>query len=773
MKKPFFALPRHLPVHTVMTLCIGVGCAYPLSLAIGLTASLPLCAACAAAVALYFAAMDCVPRIRPLAWPLLLLALVLAGMRFASHGPAIGAGITLFLHGQPLALAAYSRLLCAALTILLTAVGASLARSDQAFFPLALLTLAMLFVLSPAGGSISPAALLPLLAALLLAARVHGVGSARILPCAAVVLAVSALFMPLAGSTLPELESVASDVRRMIDDYFFFTEPRTPFSLASTGWQPLGTQRLGGPVNPEDTPVMQVQTPGRALLRGVIKNSYDGACWQDTISGRRYLYVSPRFIFLRRNLFDTARPARSIAATLPAPQTVTVVMRSDATSTLYLTQRFSAPKGDGIVPYFSPSSEVFATHDLMIGDTYTFSGTLMTADTPGVREAVLDAYDASDANYDSVAEHYLDLPDSVEPQVIALAQQISAQGSNAFDSAMELCNYLRTGFPYTLNQRVPPAGRDFVSWFLFEEQQGYCTSFASALAVMARAVGIASRYIEGYSARPEADGFARVTQQNAHAWVELYFPGFGWLSFDPTPGSDGSQDDGDEGDDGDEDANTPEPSTPPDDQPTPTPAPDELTPSPTPTATPTATPTPSPTPSPTPEHNDPSVTPTPQITPQPTPTPTPRPTPPPNPKNDDDPPFPWWLLILLLLIALAVLRYLMTKPERIAARQDDDSDALLVWYRAIEMALLALGIAPQPAEPPASFLMRAQAELKGSVKLTKLGAWLSESRYSSRSAKPAHCDAASKMYGELLRLMKPRQRMRHVIRRMIRSVKAE
>ena len=96
--------------------------------------------------------------------------------------------------------------------------------------------------------------------------------------------AVSALLMPLAGSTLPELESVASDVRRMIDDYFFFTEPRTPFSLASTGWQPLGTQRLGGPVNPEDTPVMQVQTPGRALLRGVIKNSYDGACWQDTIT---------------------------------------------------------------------------------------------------------------------------------------------------------------------------------------------------------------------------------------------------------------------------------------------------------------------------------------------------------------------------------------------------------------------------------------------------------------------------------------------------------
>lgn len=91
---------------------------------------------------------------------------------------------------------------------------------------------------------------------------------------------------------------------------------------------------------------------------------------------------------------------------------------------------------------------------------------------------------------------------------------------------------------------MPPDNRDFVSWFLLDERQGYCTSFATAMAVMARMVGLPSRYVEGYAATPDADGVARVTQQNAHAWAEIYFTGFGWLPFDPTPGI-GNSEDGD------------------------------------------------------------------------------------------------------------------------------------------------------------------------------------------------------------------------------------
>ena len=94
---------------------------------------------------------------------------------------------------------------------------------------------------------------------------------------------------------MPELETLALRVQRMIDDYLFFTQERTTFSLSTTGYQPLGVSQLGGPANPEDTPVMQVRTSGRTLLRGSIKNEYNGRFWSDSTQNRRYLYVNPRF----------------------------------------------------------------------------------------------------------------------------------------------------------------------------------------------------------------------------------------------------------------------------------------------------------------------------------------------------------------------------------------------------------------------------------------------------------------------------------------------
>ena len=89
---------------------------------------------------------------------------------------------------------------------------------------------------------------------------------------------------------------------------------------------------------------------------------------------RRYLLVNPRFILLRRSCSTkTARKSSPFPAS--RRETITVLMRSDSVSTLYLTQRFSALSGEDIVPYFSPASEVFGTRSLTMGDSYTFSGT--------------------------------------------------------------------------------------------------------------------------------------------------------------------------------------------------------------------------------------------------------------------------------------------------------------------------------------------------------------------------------------------------------------
>ena len=749
MKKSFFSVPRTLPLHALTTFLIGMGCVWPLSLSLGLTAPLEECVVCCGAVTLLFALLDCLPRLRALAYPLLLLAIGGSALSLREQFSAVGAALTLMVHGQPLALAAYSQELSLLLSLVFTGIGASLSRSEQAFFPLALLEIALLFIVSFLGAQIGAASLLPLILALLLSGRAPGVRARRIVPLCAAILAATALLMPLSGQVSPELNQLAQRVRRMLDDYLFFTDARTTFSLSATGYQPLGVSQLGGPANPEDTPVMQVRTSGRTLLRGTIKNEYDGHAWADSTSGRRYLYVNPRFYALRRDLFDQKRPSDAIRAQLPAGETITVLMRADAASTLYLTQRFSALSGHEIVPYFSPASEVFGTRSLAFGDSYTFTGLRLSGDTPGIREAVLAAAHHSDAYADTVRADYLALPDGVETGVYALAGQITQDAQTDFDRAAALCAYLRSAYPYTLAQNVPPAGRDFVSWFLLDEQQGYCTSFATAMAVMARMVGLPARYIEGYAAVPDSDSVARVTQQQAHAWVEIYFSGFGWLPFDPTPGTN--------------DAGGMLPSDDPEG--------DSPTPSPSPTATPTPSPapdaSPSPTPSPSPE---PDSTPTPEPdTPSDTPTPTP---PPSDDEPPRDPPHRLWPLLLLLLFALlAALRLYLCAPAQVAGRQKNANDALLVWYRAAEDALLCMGIAPLPGEAPASFLWRAQGELHDAVKLTGLGKALCVAQYSGRALKRTQPERAQKVYAALFAQMTPRQKLRLFARRFIRGIR--
>ena len=233
--------------------------------------------------------------------------------------------------------------------------------------------------------------------------------------------------------------------------------------------------------------------------------------------------------------------------------------------------------------------------------------------------------------------------------------------------------------------------------------------------------------------------------------MEIYFSGFGWLPFDPTPGAN--------------DAGGTLPSDDPEgDSPTPSPSP-TATPTPSPSPAPDASPSPTPSPSP-----EPDSTPTPEPD---TPSDTPTPTPPPS---DDEPPRDpphrlWPLLLLLLLALLAALRLYLCAPAQVAGRQKNANDALLVWYRAAEDALLCMGIAPLPGEAPASFLWRAQGELHDAEKLTGLGKALCVAQYSGRTLKHTQPERAQKVYAALFAQMTPQQKLRLFARRFIRGIR--
>ncbi|MFZ0284804.1 MAG: DUF3488 and transglutaminase-like domain-containing protein, partial [Terriglobales bacterium] len=130
---------------------------------------------------------------------------------------------------------------------------------------------------------------------------------------------------------------------------------------------------------------------------------------------------------------------------------------------------------------------------------------------------------------------YLQLP-RLDPRIAPLAEQITAAQSNNYDKAVALERYLRTHFGYTL-QLGRVAQRDPLAYFLFERKRGHCEYFASAMVVMLRTLKIPSRVVNGFRTGEFNDVTSQylVRASNAHSWVEAYFPGYGWISFDPTP----------------------------------------------------------------------------------------------------------------------------------------------------------------------------------------------------------------------------------------------
>jgi hypothetical protein len=139
---------------------------------------------------------------------------------------------------------------------------------------------------------------------------------------------------------------------------------------------------------------------------------------------------------------------------------------------------------------------------------------------------------------------YTTLPVTVTDRTRQFARDLTEGLDSNYEKAIAVRDALRELYPYTLVMPRLPEDRDFTDWFLFEQQSGYCTSYATAMAVLLRTLDIPARYVEGYvlPEKNEDEDFYRVTNRYAHAWTEVYFEGFGWLSFEPTPGFAGTTD---------------------------------------------------------------------------------------------------------------------------------------------------------------------------------------------------------------------------------------
>ncbi|TLM82047.1 MAG: transglutaminase domain-containing protein, partial [Actinobacteria bacterium] len=136
-----------------------------------------------------------------------------------------------------------------------------------------------------------------------------------------------------------------------------------------------------------------------------------------------------------------------------------------------------------------------------------------------------------------VLSAYTQLPDELPQRVRDLAARITADAATPYDQVLAVQSYLRLSYVYDLEAAPPPAGQDAVDNFLFETRAGFCSHFASAMAVLLRAQGVPARVAVGYlNGEYDYDrGAYRVPASAAHAWVEVYFAGYGWIEFEPTP----------------------------------------------------------------------------------------------------------------------------------------------------------------------------------------------------------------------------------------------
>ena len=137
---------------------------------------------------------------------------------------------------------------------------------------------------------------------------------------------------------------------------------------------------------------------------------------------------------------------------------------------------------------------------------------------------------------------YIQLPDSLPQRVRDLAAEITADSNSLFDQVTAIESYLKDPlvFRYSKTDAVVPAEeQDYVDQFLFESQVGYCDNFSTAMVVLLRSLEIPARWAKGFSPGSPAteNGITTYTVRNlnAHSWVEVYFDGYGWVPFEPTP----------------------------------------------------------------------------------------------------------------------------------------------------------------------------------------------------------------------------------------------
>ncbi|ANN32182.1 protease [Bacillus thuringiensis serovar coreanensis] len=340
-----------------------------------------------------------------------------------------------------------------------------------------------------------------------------------------VLLATIAYFAPKFGPQWPN----------PMDFLKFNTSEASKEQKISTIGYGLDDSRLGGPFKADPTIVFTARTQNKQYWRVETKDFYTGKGWGISENPKKVSF---------KNKNDVVSWYEQNTKTETTEATIT--MQKSYPHLTYPAGLVSVEAASDVSYSVDPFSEKIYT---MNGDSSTtLHSYKVTYEIPKFSIENLKAVKTNEGQETNpyFMTKYTQLPESLPQRVKDLAANLTNDKDNRYDKVLAIENYFTdNSFTYeSTNVLFPAKSQDYVDQFLFDTKSGYCNNFSTSMIVLLRSVEIPARWVKGYTegtldntlASPEGEDVYTITNDNAHSWVEVYFPGYGWIPFEPTKG---------------------------------------------------------------------------------------------------------------------------------------------------------------------------------------------------------------------------------------------
>ena len=299
-----------------------------------------------------------------------------------------------------------------------------------------------------------------------------------------------------------------------------------------------------GTIKDDPTVVARVELPDESgpideplRLRGISFDTYDGKRWtrEQGSRGRSPLRSGPLGVRLTQRSDPLPEGGKTLKQKVylePLRMDIKPIFGHPSVTEFYFDDSiFKTLSGTKRRFYQSlPSEDLSYDGPERTSFFYTVVSKLIPENPQGIRGA-------GEKYPKEIEQVYLQLPETLNPNIVDFTKEVVGNSTNPFDRAKAVESHLSTEFTYSLEGDKDP--QDPLADFLLKSRSGHCEYFASGMVIMLRSIGIPARMANGFygGAWNEFGQYYAIRQGDAHAWVEVYFPGYGWLTFEPTPPS--------------------------------------------------------------------------------------------------------------------------------------------------------------------------------------------------------------------------------------------